>query len=373
MRFVEELTRFGNWSYNRCAILTFIEAYMKKFLPFILLILLVIACKPDADPYAIQVVAKNYCTDVDYHIVGTSPSGEQKEIFLHPGETFHGIFNWAGWSVHEYASDGSWSRFTTLQGTDWWKQNQSLAVSFLLCDASQTPTPKGGQAQPTPTINRNRGVNLYIGNYCRPAPASKWFVKLDYVDTGESWTYEIQPWGDFTLDLAPGKYQITDWLEDGSFSRGPTELTGYESGVMYYKLMLCGTTTTITPRPTEQPKATETHAPTQDPSFYEPREYYFGNNCVGEPYGRGAGGVYWRFTMLESFTGDTSAVGTTVEIFTALGESSTGSLPAGRYHIQHWFVGDEANGMDSEDNIAGDQDMMVVNYCPDLPLLPDAP
>jgi hypothetical protein len=233
-------------------------------------------------------------------------------------------------------------------------KNSSTQIDRVLCDPAETKVPTVTLIS-TPTVNSNRGIYMFISNMC-PAGSSLWPVKLEDVTRNFSFTYDVPAGGGQALHLDPGKYLITDWTEDGSFSRGPIELVGLETSAFDYRLRLC------------DPDAT----PTQNPQDTAPGTYYFANNCVGEPYGRAKDGVYWTFTLLESFTGDTASVGSTIEIFIPLGESRSGEIPAGLYHIKHWFVGDSSVYEDYEDGIDGGK-RMIVNFCPDMPLLPGAP
>lgn len=318
---------------------------MKKIAFILSIVLLFVLYGCSASPSdSIVIEAINRCPSGSpiYHFsVNTvSPAAPANyHLDLAPGQASEEItVPRTSYFVYQFTDDGSYSRFETMKPTPG-KNRYVFSLEGTECFI---------QATATPSVSTGYGIYLFLKNMC-PAGSAMWHVKVEFVDRGFSQVYDYPAGTSNSFHLVAGNYRITDWLEDGSFSRGPVDYVGQETSSISYRLRVCEHFAVSTPVPDTV------------------TTYYFGNNCSGT--GKTAPTTWhWAFDPIDVDMG-----GSTIEVIVPTGESRSGHIPRGTYMVGDWTENGEVKNTPIERYIDGSSYQFHVNLCPDSPLLNDAP
>jgi hypothetical protein len=284
-------------------------------------------CPPGSPIYHFSVSTLSPAAPANYH------------LDLAPGQTNGEItVPRASYFVYQFTDDDSYSRFETMKPTPG-KNRYVFSLEGTECFI---------QATATPSVSTGYGIYFFIKNMC-PAGSAMWYVKVEFVDRGFSQIYDYPAGTGESFHLDAGKYRITDWLDDGSYSRGPIDYVGVATSSISYRLRVCEHLALSTPVPDTA------------------TTYYFGNNCLAS-----AGDMlttwHWTFEPI-----DVDMPGRTIEVDLPVGGSQSGHIPRGTYMVGDWTDNGAVNNAPVERYIDGTPFQFHVNLCPDSPLLGDAP
>jgi hypothetical protein len=231
---------------------------------------------------------------------------------------------------------------------------KSIASLFILVVLSACNLNLFGTSQPinSPYYDQFKGLSVFLVNNCgsNGTETPIWHVSVDAPGTFNDYNIYLKPGQSGQQDLPySGNYQIEEWTEDGSITKGNIQTVEVPSGKHeIYARALCGGTEA-------------------------PAKYYLANNCVGtDPTDGHANTVWhWSFQMVSPSTLGGQVIDP-VELIIPLGESVSGELPGGMYLVHDWT---ENGAVNNDTYLATSTQIgyVYVNLCPGNAPLPEAP
>jgi hypothetical protein len=234
------------------------------------------------------------------------------------------------------STPGRWIRAMFGASAQSWnnvRADELQPYHIVLCP-NQPSLDSTAPGYPTPTTEpvtsiANQPVPYYFGNNCfHGVPDSRnhtnWHWSFTAMDdpngtpaSGVSTEIIIPPGEARTGELLGGYYQIRDWTEDGS-----VEHDTYQDNPTSFYVNLCPDEDPLPGAPAGAPTASTTQAAVQTTPSGQPLTYNISFGCSIYGYT----GVHYLFIGPE-----------TAQIDVGLGETESGSLPAGQYLIYEWY------------------------------------
>lgn len=234
------------------------------------------------------------------------------------------------------STPGRWIRAMFGASTQSWSNvsaDELQPYHIVLCP-NQPPLDSTAPGYPTPTTEPvtsivNQPIPYYFGNNCfHGVPDSRnhtnWHWSFTAMDdpngtpaSGISTEIIIPPGEARTGELLGGYYQIRDWTDDGS-----VEHDTYQDNPTSFYVNLCPDEDPLPGAPAGVPTASSTQAALPPVAAEQPLNYTISFGCSIYGYT----GVHYLF------------IGSvTTQIDVALGQTESGTLPAGQYLYYQWY------------------------------------
>jgi len=261
------------------------------------------------------------------------------------------------------SSPGRWVRaMYGVSGQTWSNVSaDELEPYHIVLCPNQPRLDSTAPGYPTPTTEpatsiAYQPVPYYFGNNCfHGVPDSRnhtnWHWSFTAMDdpngtpaSGVSAEIIVPPGEARTGELPGGYYQIRDWTDDGS-----VEHDTYQDNPTSFYVNLCPDEDPLPGAPAGAPTASSTQAAAQPVPTGQPLTYNISFGCPIYGYT----GVHYLFVGPE-----------TAQIDVGLGETESGSLPAGQYLIFQWYdVGDTTSYAPSWNFDTSRWNTIIYNSC----------